>query len=716
MKKLLSKLKGWLPRGGSKPSGAGSGERSGVGAAAIQSLKQVRLQNPIKSVGMKLFLIFFVCILVFVLVMGITSFEISKSVIERKVAEASKETIMQLGQKQDLMFDQYEGITLQFLVDQDLQGFLADLNSGTISAYDKLQLVQKISSKLNSFLSSNKNLKAIHLFTDKGEKISAVGSGNIANNVSGEAWLKAAIEANGRAVWLDSRPQGYSDGTPAFAIARLLKSTAYNGTSSVLLMEIKAESLSAEFEKIKMGDTGSIFIVNSSNQYMGHADKEQIGKESAIKLSPEEMQQDDGSLTMDGEAGRTLVVYSKSSKTGWFNVGEVPVAELVKDTQTISQMTIWMSVLAAILAALIGFGVIRMIGRPLQVLRNLMKEGEQGNLRGRTHFRSRDEIGQLGESFNQMMEQITVLVRQTNQSAQEVLDTAAELSDASKKTANSAREIAVATEEIASGATSLAVESEKGNELTHHMGVQMKNVVEANMNMGVSAAEVQSSSQKGISYMAELIEKTNLTEEMTRSMVEKVDKLKESTRSIRKILDMLNNITKQTNILSLNATIEAARAGAAGKGFMVVADEIRKLADQSRQSIEVVGQITETIQKEIDETVNVLSTAYPIFQEQIVSVKEADTIFRQVQENMDGFIAKLDEVSESVQQLEQSQLVLSEAMSNVSAVAEESSATSQEVASLSSEQLSVSDGLVRLSDKLEALSNSLKESLAKFQI
>jgi methyl-accepting chemotaxis protein len=244
----------------------------------------------------------------------------------------------------------------------------------------------------------------------------------------------------------------------------------------------------------------------------------------------------------------------------------------------------------------------------------------------------------------------------------------------------------------------------------------MKTVVQSNLEMGQAASGVHQSSEQGIQYMSELIMKTNKTEQMTRSMVEKVDKLKDSTRSIRKILDVLGNISKQTNILSLNATIEAARAGVAGKGFMVVADEIRKLADQSRQSIEVVGQITETIQREIDETVSVLSDAYPIFQEQIVSVKEADSIFKQVQTQMGGFIHQLDGVTDSIQKLDRSQHVLSDAMSNVSAVAEQSSATSQEVASLSAEQTNISSGLVKLSDTLEELSNSLKESLSKFSV
>ncbi|MNI34003.1 Methyl-accepting chemotaxis protein McpC [compost metagenome] len=379
-------------------------------------------------------------------------------------------------------------------------------------------------------------------------------------------------------------------------------------------------------------------------------------------------------------------------------------------------MTLIVALIAAVIAVLVGWFVARMIGQPLIHLRNLMQQGAQGKLTVRANYNSKDEIGQLGQSFDVMMKQITNLVLQTSHSAKEVLETATELTHSSKTTATAAREIAVATDEISNGAAGLATESEKGNELTYHISEQMKQVIEANLEMGTAAADVQSSSEQGIHYMTELIGKTNLTEEMMRSMVEKVDRLKDSTNSIRKILDVLNNISKQTNILSLNATIEAARAGAAGKGFMVVADEIRKLADQSKQSIEIVGQITETIRLEISETVKVLSQATPIFQEQIQSVKEADAIFKQVTTHMGGFILQLSTVSDSISTLEQSQVILSDAMTNVSAVAEESLATSEEVASLSSEQLSISDGLVKLSDKLGQLSNSLQVTLSQFEV
>jgi methyl-accepting chemotaxis protein len=124
----------------------------------------------------------------------------------------------------------------------------------------------------------------------------------------------------------------------------------------------------------------------------------------------------------------------------------------------------------------------------------------------------------------------------------------------------------------------------------------------------------------------------------------------------------------------------------------------------------------ENIQMEIGETVEVLSQARPIFQEQIQSVNKTDIIFKQVQAHMGGFIGQLGEVSDCIIDLDQSQVVLSSTMNNVSAIAEQSLATSEEVASLSSEQLSISEGMVKLSDKLEQLSNTVKESLTKFKV
>ncbi|MBD0381761.1 methyl-accepting chemotaxis protein [Paenibacillus sp. WST5] len=679
-------------------------------------MKQVKLENPVKSVGMKLFLMFFASILFFVLIVGMISYSVSKSVIKNKVAESSLQTVTQAGQKLDFLYQTFDETTLQIMLNKELQDLLDKLPNLDPSSYEALDVVRQLTDKLNVITFSNKSIKTLHLYRPDGKLIVITGSGGntLSDNASNTDWFKKIIEGGGKVAWLDSKAKGYSsNSTNTFAVGRLMRNTLSNTTSAILVLELGNEILNKEIKGMSLGDDSKVVITSGSNKNIATLNPDELEKDAVIQLTKEQLDEEHGSFTTDDDH---LVAYYKSNISGWNLVGDIPVSALVKDAKKIFNYTLLIALFAAVAAVLIGLFVARMIGRPLVNLRNLMQQGAKGKLTVRANYTTQDEIGQLGASFDTMMQQITTLVQQTSASAQQVFETATELTNSSKVTATAAREIAVATDEISNGAAGLATESEKGNELTQHIGMQMKNVIEANLEMGTAAADVQSSSEQGTKYMTELIGKTNLTEEMIRSMVDKVDNLKDSTRSIRKILDVLNNMTKQTNILSLNATIEAARAGAAGKGFMVVADEIRKLADQSRQSIDVVGQITETIQKEIDETVKVLSTATPIFQEQIQAVKEADTIFKQVTNHMGGFIQQLSTVSDSISTLEQSQVVLSDAMTNVSAVAEESLATSEEVASLSSEQLSISDGLVKLSDKLDLLSKSLNETLSKFEI
>ena len=684
--------------------------------SAYNEIRSSGLKTPMKSVGMKLFLTFFTGIIAFVLVVGMTSYQISKGVIQKKVAEASLQTITQAGQKQDYMYTTLEELSMQIILDKDLQDLISGLSLNNTGSYEYMEAERKLNDKLNVYIYANKSIKGIHLYQPDGKIITMLGAQGAGRQegVASEVWFKSALENNGKPLWLGTRPKGYSETSPAFALARVIRSTYTNAVSGVLIMEIHADILGKDLAKIQLGDGSQVTVTDAQNKYIYSDQSEQLEKESSLKLGDKELKQESGSFNT--QDANELVVFYKSKVTGWYLVGGMPVNLLVKDANTIFRLTWLMAGIAAVVAVVLGWFVARMIGQPLARLRDLMEHGARGNLTIRANFKSEDEIGQLGGSFDKMMQQITLLVQQTNQSAQEVMETAIELTNASKSTASAAREIAVATDEISGGATGLATESERGNDLTQSIGQQVQTVIAANLEMGAAATDVQSSSEKGTQYMNELIGKANLTEDMMRSMVQKVDRLKDSTSSIRQILNVLNAMTQQTNILSLNATIEAARAGAAGKGFMVVADEIRKLADQSKQSIDIVRQITDTIQEGIDETVAVLADASPIFEQQIQSVKEADTIFHQVTRHMSGFIEQLSEVSDSIQTLERSQTVLSDAMTNVSAVAEQSLATSEEVASLSAEQLSVSNGLVKLSDKLEKLSNSLKDSLSKFQV
>lgn len=664
----------------------------------------------IKSVSMKLFLIIFVSLLLFVGVMGTTSYVISKNTLEKKISDASLQTIVQTGQKLDLFFTRLGDLSAQLDNDlrirESLQLYYESKIEGEASVEASSQLLDSVSPFINN------QIAAYGFYEEDGTEIAST---NTIMMSSVPDWFARIIEADGGLVWLETSKSGYINKgeSSGFALGRLIKSATSGSKPTVLVLDFRTGPLEELMVNVNMGEGGNRYILSKDGRYVYNENPELLGEVSSLLPSSGQVEQQYD----DEDAGKDVrVVTQQLTSTGWYSIGTLPLDELHKDTRRIAQITILMIIIAIIAAMGIGYLVIRLIGKPLNYASQLMKEGAQGNLSVRMNMNRSDEIGQLATSFNEMISNISDLVRNTTLSAREVFETSEKLTEASRYTAQSAKEIAVATEEIAGGAMNLANEAERGNELTFSIGLQMQKVMVAKDEIGSSAQEVQAASKQGMHYMEELIVRTNSNEQLTRLMTVKVDQLKESTQSIRQILTVLNNVANQTNILSLNATIEAARAGSAGKGFMIVADEIRMLADQSKQAILDVSQITEKIQMEMDETVTMLSGALSIFSQQIVAVKEADTIFLQVRDHVEGFTANLDEVAHSVNELGISQGELTGAMANFSAVAQQSSATSEEVASLSSEQSTVGIRLVELAEKLDSLSVLLQESLSKFKI
>ncbi|GIO42831.1 methyl-accepting chemotaxis protein [Paenibacillus apis] len=675
-----------------------------------------------QSVGLKLFLIIICSIVVLVSTLGVASYSISKSIIKKKVASASLQTIEQASDKLNFLFGVYESQSRQLMVDQELIGQLLAYNEPGLSTAGKNQLTNNIVERLNSIVAADKRLFSVRLVPknlDKTKLLSSKGASSLNLTDDNHSWLSQVIEANGEVVYMPAQKKGLFDlnSEPTMMIGRLQKNLNNPEKEYIILFEVRDQALTDVLANISLAESSRIMLIGNDNNIAHIEDISLLESKSSLRIfDTGHGEEDRGSIFIKDEQSKTqLVVYKRNELSNWMVVGVAPVSELVQETSSIITVTIGIIIISALLSIAIGFFVLRMVGKPLQQLSSLMEEGEGGNLSVRTKFKGQDEIGKLGKSFNRMMEKISLLVTKTDGSAQHVFHTAFELSEVSEKTSEMAREVASAIEQIAKGAMELSIEAEREMTYAENIGLSMNKVIDFNSKMEESADQVYLISSQGTEYMNDLISKTNTTEELTSSMVGKVDRLKESTISIHKILEVLKTMTQQTNILSLNASIEAVRAGAAGKGFMVIANEIRNLSDQSKESIGIVQAITSDIRNEVEATVELLLTASPLLNEQIRSIKEAATIFDHVREKMDLFIEHNKSSISSIKELNQSQLILSESISNVSAVAEQSSAASEEVASITSEQLSSSEKLVGLSRKLEDLSQKLKESLKLFQ-
>ncbi|WP_379160251.1 methyl-accepting chemotaxis protein [Paenibacillus sp. sgz5001063] len=691
------------------------------------TIRQAKRVNPNKSVGVKLFLIFLSSIVVVVLALGLLSYNKAKNTIKDNVSEANRQTIIQTSEKLDITLKQYENLAMQLFFDPQMQINLRDLMAAE-NSYDKFVATDAISKKLSSQTTTDSNIVAITLIPTSTDFdiVSSGSSGVKLDNIRDQEWFKTGVantesyksyytaeEKAAQNYWFPTSVTGGNGKN--IAMFRSLKNLGAN-SGYVILLELKNTLLEEAFKSVTLGDGSRIQLVAPDGTVVASSNAEEDGKVSELKFIKESKTNSKSQEATDAKGEDVLAVYKPMVKADWKLTGIVPTGELVKAATPILFTTFAAAAAAAVLAVLVGIAMVRMIARPLARLKDLMVEGAKGDLSVRTEYVSKDEIGELSASFNMMMGRITELVAQTTDTAREVLETAGELGDASRKTAISAKEIAAATEEIAGGAGSLAQEAERGNELTDLIGTQMQSVIAANAEMDEAARGVGEASGLGAKQLEELLTQTSRTGEMTTALVDRVNNLKETVFSVIKVLDVMKNITQQTNILSLNATIEAARAGEAGRGFMVVADEVRQLADQSKQSIAVVAGITDKIITEMNETVAVLSEVAPLFKQQMSSVKSTSDIFVSVQGQMGDFISSLESVTGAIDSLNHSQGVLSDAMGNVSAVAQQSSATSEEVASLSNEQQNVSDQLVALSGKLESVSTQLKDKLSLFTI
>lgn len=358
----------------------------------------------------------------------------------------------------------------------------------------------------------------------------------------------------------------------------------------------------------------------------------------------------------------------------------------------ISSIKLFSSLSALLLSALlIGFIIIVMRGvlRSLTQLNITMRDVEaNSDLTLRSEIKSKDEIGNMAISFNKMLEKFEALVQQINSSSSQLAAASEEVSSVAQESTNNImqqrsetdmvatamNEMAATVQEVASSAESAAGSANSANNEAQSGSIIVKNTA------------------KSISQLAADVENASNV----------IHQLESDSDNIGTILDVIKNIAEQTNLLALNAAIEAARAGEQGRGFAVVADEVRTLASRTQESTLEIEEMITKLQSGSKHAVEVMEKG-------LAQAKEGETLS--------------NEAAESLESITRAVITINEMNTHIASAAEEQSATTDEmnrnivnISQLSDQTANGSEQTTTASNELAKLANDLQQLISQFKI
>jgi methyl-accepting chemotaxis protein len=352
--------------------------------------------------------------------------------------------------------------------------------------------------------------------------------------------------------------------------------------------------------------------------------------------------------------------------------------EFVQDGSVVLFVGVALLVAWVFLLILIG----RRFTGPLQAVVESVRAACQGEIGRKVNVVSEDEIGVLASSYNQMLDLIVYLIRQTQES--------------SRRLQQSSNDILSATEQQASGSAEQAASISQTTATMEELASTYRQIAE-NADQVVSMAEASlNSAESGQQAVMNTLDAMETIKSRTQSSANKILALGERSQQIGQVLSIINSIADQTKILALNAAIEAARAGEAGKGFSVVAIEIRKLAESVVESTGEIGGIMTEIQSSANELV--MSTEQELKQVQsgVDLAHVTGESLEQILEMVEQTTVAAKEISAATQQQKSATDQVVKAMREVAAVAQQTAAGSRQVAG-AAEQLS---GMARESSQV----------------
>ncbi|WP_341301306.1 methyl-accepting chemotaxis protein [Lysinibacillus sp. FSL H8-0500] len=446
---------------------------------------------------------------------------------------------------------------------------------------------------------------------------------------------------------------------------------SYNG-SSIGTVELGmgiTEGLLEKFQENYSGNWTLYAIENESSQFMLSTGKEKessIPKENINKLlNGEEIEYLDNTTKI-----LAFPLTDFSGKVKWYLESEIDYTAMITQKNSYLYTILLAGIIISIIGLAIVFLFLRQILKPLSIISSDVEQIADGNLTIEPKtYTTKDEIGILSSSFHKMTSNLKALILGIQQKAQELSQNATSISHNALESKEETNEIVRSITSINDNTQQVKVACEETAKAVTEISRGIVRVADNTANIAEATNTMNDVTTQGSSSVQSAIGQMEAIQQHSIQFANIIGELKVDSDEIGQIMQLITGIAEQTNLLALNAAIEAARAGEAGKGFAVVADEIRKLADQTSNSASKVRTLIDEIQTKTEVAVQSMESSSTEIQEGTQLIYKVGTLFTTIQHAVQNLSTDIDDLS-----------ALSEQMS---AGSEEVTASIQEIASMS---------------------------------